>query len=103
MVAGFLLAFPRTQTTIDVPPEPFRSAMRIGLAYALAEPVVRNTLVRSAAFFGCANAIWALLPLYVRQVRSKLSGRNSRGSQALSALGCRQRYSRIEDVVRNRG
>ena len=25
------------------------------------------------------------------------------GSQALSALGCRQRYSRIEDVVRNRG
>ena len=68
VVAGFLLAFPRTQTTIDVPPEPFRSAMRIGLAYALAEPVVRSTLVRSAAFFGCASAIWALLPLYVRQV-----------------------------------
>src|SRR4051795_1512294 len=42
VVAGFLLAFPRTQTTIDVPPEPFRSAMRIGLAYALAEPVVRS-------------------------------------------------------------
>jgi hypothetical protein len=42
--------------------------MRIGLAYALAEPVVRSTLVRSAAFFGCASAIWALLPLYVRQV-----------------------------------
>jgi len=35
--------------------------------------------------------------------RSKLSGRNSRGSQALSALGCRHGYSRIEDVVRNRG
>ena len=42
--------------------------MRIGLAYALAEPVVRSTLVRSAAFFGCASAVWALLPLYVRQV-----------------------------------
>src|SRR4029453_909870 len=42
--------------------------MRIGLAYALAEPVVRSTLVRSTAFFGCARAIWALLPLYVRQV-----------------------------------
>jgi MFS family permease len=68
VVAGILLTFPRTQTTIDVPPEPFRSAMRIGLAYALAEPVVRSTLVRSAAFFGCASAIWALLPLYVRQV-----------------------------------
>jgi predicted MFS family arabinose efflux permease len=42
--------------------------MRMGLAYALAEPVVRSALVRSAAFFGCASAIWALLPLYVRQV-----------------------------------
>jgi len=42
--------------------------MRIGVAYALAEPVVRSALVRSAAFFGCASAIWALLPLYVRQV-----------------------------------
>ena len=68
VVVGFLLTFPRTQTTLDVPPEPFRSAMRIGLAYAMAEPVVRSTLVRSAAFFGCASAIWALLPLYVRQV-----------------------------------
>ena len=68
VVAGILLTFPRTQTKIDVPPEPFRSAMRIGLAYALAEPVVRSTLVRSAAFFGCASAIWALLPLYVHKV-----------------------------------
>jgi len=47
--------------------------MRIGLAYALAEPVVRSTLVRSAAFFGCASAIWALLPLYVRQVLGSAS------------------------------
>ena len=68
VVVGILLTFPRTQTTLDVPPEPFRSAMRIGIAYAMAEPVVRSTLVRSAAFFGCASAIWALLPLYVRQV-----------------------------------
>lgn len=68
LVVGFLLSFPRTRTSIDVPPEPFQSAMRIGLAYAVAEPVVRSTLVRSAAFFGCASAIWALLSLYVRQV-----------------------------------
>lgn len=68
VVVGILLTFPRTQVTNNVPPEPFRSAMRIGVAYALAEPVVRSTLVRSAAFFGCASAIWALLPLYVRQV-----------------------------------
>jgi MFS family permease len=68
VVVGILLTFPRTQTTIQVPPEPFVSAMRIGLVYALAEPVVRSALVRAAAFFGCASAIWALLPLYVRQV-----------------------------------
>ncbi|MBR0795021.1 MFS transporter [Bradyrhizobium jicamae] len=68
LVVGIFLTFPRKQATNNVPPEPFQSAMRIGLVYALAEPVVRSTLVRSAAFFGCASAIWALLPLYVRQV-----------------------------------
>lgn len=68
LVVGIFLAFPRTQATNNVPPEPFGSAMRIGFAYALAEPVVRSTLLRSAAFFGCASAIWALLPLYVREV-----------------------------------
>jgi MFS family permease len=68
LVVGILLVFPRTRTSIDVPPEQFRSAMRIGFAYALAEPVVRSTLVRSAAFYGCASALWALLPLYVREV-----------------------------------
>ncbi|WFU18493.1 MFS transporter [Bradyrhizobium sp. CB3481] len=67
-VVAFLLVLPRAQTTNNVPPERFRSAMRIGLAYAVAEPVVRSALMRSAAFFGCASAIWALLPLYVRQV-----------------------------------
>lgn len=68
LVVGILLTFPRAQTSSDIPPEQFRSAMRVGFVYALAEPVVWNTLVRSAAFFGCASAIWALLPLYVRQV-----------------------------------
>jgi MFS family permease len=68
VVVGFVLTFPRTRTSIDVPPEPFRSAMRIGISYSLAEPVVRSGLVRSAAFYGCGSAIWALLPLYVRQV-----------------------------------
>jgi hypothetical protein len=68
VVVGFLLTFPSMQKTNNVPPERFRSAMRIGIAYAMSEPVVRSTLLRSAAFFGCASAIWALLPLYVRQV-----------------------------------
>ncbi|MBR0850139.1 MFS transporter [Bradyrhizobium diazoefficiens] len=68
LVVGILLSFPRKGLSIDVPPEEFRSAMRVGLAYVLAEPVVYGTLVRSAAFYGCASAIWALLPLYVRDV-----------------------------------
>jgi MFS family permease len=68
LVVGILLVFPRTRRSVDVPPEQFRSAMRVGLAHAMAEPIVRSTLVRSAAFFGCASALWALLPLYVRQV-----------------------------------
>jgi predicted MFS family arabinose efflux permease len=67
-VVALMLTFPHAQMTDKVPPERFGSAMRIGLAYALAEPVVRSALVRSAAFFGCASAIWALLPLYVREV-----------------------------------
>jgi MFS family permease len=68
VVVGIVLTFPRTRSSIDVPPEPFWSAMRVGVAYSLAEPVVRHGLVRSAAFYGCGSAIWALLPLYVRQV-----------------------------------
>lgn len=68
VVVGLMLTFPRMQGTNNIPPERFRSAMRIGIAYAISEPVVRSTLLRSAAFFGCASAIWALLPLYVRQV-----------------------------------
>jgi MFS family permease len=67
LIAGFVLTFPRARTS-DVPPEPIRSAMRVGVAYSLAEPVVRSGLVRSAAFYVCGSAIWALLPLYVRQV-----------------------------------
>jgi MFS family permease len=73
VIAGFVLAFPRTRTS-DVPPEPIRSAMRVGVNYSLAEPVVRSGLVRSAAFYVCGSAIWALLPLYVRQVLGLSSG-----------------------------
>src|SRR5262249_23188975 len=71
---GIWLPFPGPQAAMVVPPEPLRWAMRIGVAYALAEPVVRSALVRSAAFYGCGSAIWALLPLYVRQVLGLSSG-----------------------------
>jgi MFS family permease len=67
-----MLTFPRTRT--DIPPEKLLSAMRVGVAYSLAEPVVRSGLIRSAAYYGCGSAIWALLPLYVRQVLELSSG-----------------------------
>ena len=68
LVVGILLTFPRMRMSNAVPPEQFRSAMRVGLAYVLAEPIVYSTLVRSVAFYGSASALWALLPLYVRDV-----------------------------------
>lgn len=68
LISTFALTFPRPLTPAGVPSEPIRLAMRAGFAYAMAEPVVRTALVRSIAFFGCASAIWALLPLYVRDV-----------------------------------
>lgn len=74
VVVVCVLSLPRTRMSIDVPPEPFWSAMRVGVGYSLAEPVVRSALVRSAAFYGCGSAIWALLPLYVRQVLGLSSG-----------------------------
>jgi MFS family permease len=74
VVVATMLTFPRKEATNNVPPERFRSAMRIGFTYAMSEPVVRTALYRSAAFFGCASAIWALLPLYVRQVLGLSSG-----------------------------
>lgn len=65
VIIGVLLAFPKTEAPADLPPEPLGQAMRLGLRYAAFEPSLRAALVRSAAFFGCASAPWALLPLYV--------------------------------------
>ena len=48
--------------------EPKGRAILLGLRYVAAEPNLRAAMVRSLAFYGMASAIWALLPLYVRQV-----------------------------------
>jgi MFS family permease len=57
-----------TQRPDGLPPEPKGRAILLGLRYVAAEPNVRAAMVRSLAFYGMASAIWALLPLYVRQV-----------------------------------
>jgi MFS family permease len=50
----------------SLPAERFVSAIRSGLRYALYNPDLRATLIRSAGFFPLASVYWALLPLLVR-------------------------------------
>lgn len=49
-----------------MPPEHIFGAMRAGLRYVRHAPELRAALVRTAAFIGCASALWALLPLQAR-------------------------------------
>lgn len=50
-----------------LPPEHFFPAVRAGLRYVHAAPVLRNVLVRTVAFFVFGSAGWALLPLVARR------------------------------------
>lgn len=50
-----------------LPPEHFFSAVRTGIRYVHAAPVLRNVLVRTVAFFVFGSAGWALLPLVARR------------------------------------
>ncbi|MEG3132525.1 MFS transporter [Rouxiella sp. T17] len=50
-----------------LPPEHFFSAVRAGVRYVHAAPVLRNVLVRTVAFFVFGSAGWALLPLVARR------------------------------------
>ena len=50
-----------------LPPEHFFPAVRAGLRYVHAAPVLRNVLVRTFSFFLFGSAGWALLPLVARR------------------------------------
>lgn len=52
-----------------LPPEPFFSALRIGARYARNNRELGALLIRSAAFYSFAAALWALLPLVGAQLR----------------------------------
>lgn len=49
-----------------LPPEHFLPAVRAGLRYVHAAPVLRVVLIRAVAFFSFGSAAWALLPLVAR-------------------------------------
>ncbi len=51
----------------SLPREHLLAAMRAGLRFARYTPVMRASMMRSAAFFFAAAAPWAMLPLVVKQ------------------------------------
>jgi predicted MFS family arabinose efflux permease/quinol monooxygenase YgiN len=51
----------------DLPSERLPSAVRAGLRFAAAVPTMRAAILRACAFFFFASAVWALLPLVVRE------------------------------------
>lgn len=55
------------QAPARLPPEHFLPAIRTGIRYVHAAPVLRIVLARSVAFFLFGSAGWALLPLVARQ------------------------------------
>ena len=57
-----------------LPPESFWSALRIGARYALHNSPLLAVLVRSAAFYTFAVALWALLPLVGAQLGEGATG-----------------------------
>ena len=67
VISGAVLAFPVVRPLGGLPPESKGRAILLGFRYVAAEPNVRAAMVRSLAFYGLASAIWALLPIFVRQ------------------------------------
>ena len=66
-VAWVLWRWRPASTVQRLPPEHFFSAVRSGIRYVHAAPVLRNVLVRTVAFFVFGSAGWALLPLVARR------------------------------------
>ena len=66
-VAWVLWRWKAEPTIQRLPPEHFFPAVRAGLRYVHAAPVLRNVLVRTMAFFLFGSAGWALLPLVARR------------------------------------
>ncbi len=63
LVAWRRPALPRSH----LPPERLPSAVRAGLRFAASVPAMRAAILRACAFFFFASAVWALLPLVVRE------------------------------------
>lgn len=84
-VAAALLWW-RASTIQDdaLPRERLAGAMRAGIRFALHSEPLRHTLIHALAFFMCASAYWALLPLIAKDT---LQGGPSLYGILLTALG----------------
>lgn len=84
-VAAALLWWRVSATQADVlPRERLAGAMRAGIRFALHSKPLRHTLIHALAFFICASAYWALLPLIAKDT---LQGGPGLYGILLTALG----------------
>jgi hypothetical protein len=84
-VVAALVWWHATATQTDtLPRERLIGAMRAGVRFALHSTPLRHTLLRALAFFICASAYWALLPLVAKEI---LQGDPSLYGILLTALG----------------
>ena len=67
IVSAALLWWKREAGAEDGLREQFGGALRAGVRYARASRSLHRILWRAVLFFGCASAVWALLPLVARQ------------------------------------
>lgn len=74
LVIAALFWWPRAPRGADPLAERFGGAFRAGLRYARESRELHRVLLRAAAFFLCASAVWALLPLVAREVLGGGSG-----------------------------
>ncbi len=72
------------KTESALPMERLGSAIGTGFRYTTNNPRLRGTLIRAIAFFPCASAYWALLPLVAR---NRVSGGPEAYGILLGAIG----------------
>jgi MFS family permease len=75
---------PPKRSDEHLPPEPFSSAVRIGLRHARYNSHLSATLMRAPGFFVFASAYWALLPLVAR---NQIAGGPALYGMLLGAIG----------------
>ncbi|MEM7776213.1 MAG: MFS transporter [Pseudomonadota bacterium] len=84
IIAALIWWRPPETHASKLPPEHVGSAVAVGLRHAANSGALRATLIRAAAFFTFASALWAMLPLIARDV---LQGGPTLYGLILAAIG----------------